>query len=220
MQIKKNSPHEIIDLFYSKKVLIKKELLQLAGCSNMTAWRVLSAHGYISSYNFNAKYYTLFDIPVFDKNGLWTYQNIYFSKCGTLTNTVIELINNSESGMNKNELQKIMKVNVATVLAKLYQNSKLYREKVNGLYIYFHRNKKEWSVQLCNRKSCTIKQVRILLPEPERIIAVLVELIPSLELQPQQVSRRLSRKGIKITIKEIKTIFQHYHLEKKTRSKS
>jgi len=220
MKTKQHSTPKILELFYSKKVLTKDQLLQLAGCSNMTAWRALSSHGYISSYNFNAKYYTLYDIPVFDKNGLWTYQKIYFSKYRTATNTVVELINKSESGMNKNELKKIMGVDVATVLAKLYHQSKLHREKIDGIYIYLHIDKKVWSVQVHNRRSETMKERHVSLPEPERIITVLVELIPSIELQPQQIARRLLRKGIKITTKEIKTIFQYYHLEKKRQSKS
>ena len=45
------------------KVLTKKELLQAAGCSTMTAWRWLRAEGYFTSYNHNARYYTLVGIP-------------------------------------------------------------------------------------------------------------------------------------------------------------
>lgn len=122
--------------------------------------------------------------------------------------------------MNKNELKTVMKINVATVLANLYCKSKLHREKIDGIYLYLHIDQKIRNVQLCNRKNKTMKKQHILLPEPDRIIAVLVELIPSIKLQPQQITRRLLRKGIKITTKEIKIIFQYYHLEKKKRSKS
>jgi hypothetical protein len=57
------------------------------------------------------------------------------------------------------------------------------------------------------------------LPEPERIIAVLVEIIQrqQVQLQPQQLSSRLSRKGIKISTSEIDAIFRHYQLTKKKR---
>ena len=107
MKIKQNTSKKILEIFYSKKVVTKEQLLKLADCSNMTAWRTLNTHGYFSSYNFNAKYYTLCDIPVFDENGLWTYQKIHFSKYKTVTNTVVELINKSESGLDKNELKKV-----------------------------------------------------------------------------------------------------------------
>jgi hypothetical protein len=50
---------DIVALFYKEKVLTKEQLFERCGFSDMTAWRILSEHGYISSYNFNAKYYTL-----------------------------------------------------------------------------------------------------------------------------------------------------------------
>ena len=60
-----------------------------------------------------------------------------------------------------------------------------------------------------------MEKTSIKLPEPDRIIAVLIELIQRVELQPQQLVRRLSRKGIKINTAEIQTIFLHYQLKKK-----
>ena len=182
----------------------------------MTAWRILSGHGYITSYNFNAKYYTLSDIPVFDKNGLWSYRNVRFSKYGSLTNTVVAVVFNSRCGLEKNELQQLLGVNVIPILSKLYHQGKLYREKVDGIFVYLQTNADERRRQLSNR-AALIKDKHRQLPEPERIIAVLVELIQRVELQPQQLARRVSRKGIKVTTTEIRAILQHYQLTKKNR---
>jgi hypothetical protein len=215
MRPKKFSTKDIVDLFYKEKVLTKKELFQVCGCSNMTAWRILNEHGYITSYNFNAKYYTLIDIPVFDKNDLWSYRKIRFSKYGSLTNTVIALVFNSRSGLEKNELQELLGVNVIPMLSKLHKQGKVYREKINGIFVYFQTDEDGRRTQLSNRQFDTIKEKDTGLPEPERIIAVLIELIQRVELQPQQLARRLSRKGIKITPTEIGAIFQHYQLTKK-----
>jgi hypothetical protein len=203
-------------LFYKEKLLTKEQLFEMCGCSNMTAWRILSAHGYISSYNFNAKYYTLIDIPVFDKNGLWSYRKVRFSKYGSLTHTVTALVFNSRSGLEKNELHKLLGVNVIPILSNLYHQGKLYREKVDGIFIYLRTDEDGWWTQLSNRQSDAIRE-KPGLPEPERIIAVLVELVQRVELQPQQLARRLSRKGIKISTTEIRAILQHYQLTKKNR---
>ena len=208
---------DIVDLFYKEKILTKGQLFEMCGFSNMTAWRILSEHGYISSYNFNAKYYTLIDIPVFDKNGLWSYGKVRFSKYGSLTNTVIELIFNSRSGLEKNELQKLLRVNPIPILSKLYHKGKLNREKVDGLFVYLRTDKDGQRSQLSKRQADTIKSSQKRLPEPERVIAVLVELIQRVELQPQQLARRLARKGIQITLAEIRAILQHYQLTKKNR---
>ena len=217
MRPKKFTKKDILDLFYKEKIITKKQLFQMCGCSNMTAWRILSEHGYISSYNFNAKYYTLIDIPFFNENGLWSYRKVFFSKSGSLTNTVIALVFNSRSGLEKNELHELLGVNVIPILSKLYHQGKLYREKVGGIFVYLRTDEDNRQLQLNNRRSDSKKEKPIRLPEPERIIAVLVELIQRVELQPRQLSRRLSRKGIKVTITEIRAILQHYQLTKKNR---
>lgn len=191
-------------------------MLKLSGCSNMTAWRILSKHGYITSYNFNATYYTLADIPKFDKDGLWSYRNIRFSRYGSLTDIVTALVCSSTSGLDANELLGILAVNVTPTLTNLYRKGKLKREKVGGVFVYLHTQDKERQTQLTMRQSKRERAFeRMALPEPERIIAVLVELIKRVELEPQQIARRLSTKGIKITLAEIQAIFAHYQLPKK-----
>ncbi len=219
----KYSKKNILDLFYRDKVLTKKQILQMSGCSTMTAWRILNAHGYITSYNCNAKYYTLADIPLFDKYGLWTYENICFSKYGSLTNTVKTLVCISPSGLTKDELYKLLGVNITPILTTLYRQGKIYRKKVNTIasFIYFQPNKDDWEKQSSKREDEILQKTgyKLGLPEPERIIAVLVEIIQrhQVQLQPQQLSRRLSRKGIKISTSEIDEIFLHYQLTKKKR---
>lgn len=211
----KFSQKEILKPFYREKVLTKEQLLQIFGCSAMTAWRILSAHGYISSYNFNARYYTLADVPVFDEHGLWSYQKARFSRYGSLTDTVRALIYNSTSGLKTKELQQLLTVNVTPILTKLYQQGKFHREKMDGMFVYFQTDKHGWRKQLSRRQSETMKKSRMRLPEPELIIAVLVELIQRVELQPQQLARRLSRKGIKVNTAQIQAIFLHYGLRQK-----
>jgi len=217
MRPKEFTQKDIVELFYKQKILTKKQLTQTYGCSNMTAWRILSEHGYITSYNFNAKYYTLTDIAVFDKNGLWSYRKVRFSKYGSLTNTVVAVVFNSRCGLEKNELQQLLGVNVIPIVSRLYRQGKLYREKVDGIFVYLQTNEDQWRRQLSNRAADIIKDKHRQLPEPERIIAVLVELIQRVELQPQQLARRLSRKGMKVTTTEIRAILQHYQLTKKNR---
>jgi len=78
-----------------------------------------------------------------------------------------------------------------------------------------------WEKQLSKREDEILQKTgyKLGLPEPERIIAVLVEIIQrqQVQLQPQQLSRRLSRKGIKISTSEIDAISLHYQLTKKKR---
>ncbi len=213
MRPKKVSSKTIIDAFYKHKVLNKKKILQSAGCSSMTAWRILSQHGYITSYNFNSAYYTLSNIPQFDKNGLWSYRKIRFSKYGSLTDTVIALVRNSASGLDSNALKELLVVNPSPILTKLHAKENIKRKKIGTVFVYFHTEKLREEIQLSNRQKKIERDfVRMKLPEPERIIVVLLELIQRVELKPRQVARRLSNKGIKITTMEIQAIFAHYKL--------
>jgi len=56
----------------------------------------------------------------------------------------------------------------------------------------------------------------MILPEPEKIIALLVELVKRGERKPQQLARRLARKGIAMGCTEIQHIFDYYEIGKKT----
>ncbi len=58
----------------------------------MTAWRLLSQHGYFTSYNDNAHHYTLVGIPQFDEHGLWSHGAARFSQWGALTTTLVQLV--------------------------------------------------------------------------------------------------------------------------------
>ena len=100
----------ILDAFKRKKVLTKEELLKVTGCSTMTAWRLLSQHGYYTSYNDNARHYTIAGIPQFDEHGLWIYRKARFSKWGALTKTIIGLVQESPAGLTAEQLQQVLKL--------------------------------------------------------------------------------------------------------------
>ncbi len=83
-----------------KKIFTLNELLSALNCSTRSARSLLKQWQSLSSYNQNGRYYTLPNIPHFDKNGLWRFGEIHFSKHGTLKKTVIELANASLSGLS------------------------------------------------------------------------------------------------------------------------
>jgi hypothetical protein len=120
----------ILDAFKRKKVLTKEELLKVTGCSTMTAWRLLSQHGYYTSYNDNARHYTIAGIPKFDEHGLWIYRKARFSKWGSLTKTIIGLVQESPAGLTAEQLQQVLKLkNVKPHLTRLIEKKSLAREK-------------------------------------------------------------------------------------------
>lgn len=203
--------------FYRHKVLTKDQHLQCCSCSAMTAWRAMHAHGYLSSYNFNAKYYTLADIPEFDDHGLWSYRGVRFSRFGSLPRTMSELIERSDSGMSAAEVEHGLEINNGrATLARLFAQRRLNRKKITGLLLYFSADTQRYQQQMDQRQAEQHRAlVRMELPEPDRIIAILVERIQRPGMDARQLARRLARKGLKISPHDIEAVFVHYDLEKK-----
>ena len=211
------SADSILDPFYQHKILTREEHRKLCGCSAMTAWRVLSKHGYLSSYNANARYYTLIDIPDFDDQGLWSYRDIRFSKFGSLNRTMVELITRSTQGKTAREMEAELGItNARTTLVKLHKEGKVSRTKVKGIFVYL-AVASELGERQCRLREAAMERVfaRSDLPSPQQIIAVLVQWISRPGLRPDQIVRKLSRKGLRITRREILAIVEYYNLPQK-----
>lgn len=207
----------ILDAFKRKKVLTKDEILQAAGCSTMTAWRLLSQHGYFTSYNDNARHYTIAGIPKFDEQGLWTCRNARFSKWGSLTKTIVGLVQESSAGLTADQLQRLLKLkNVKPNLTHLIQNKSLAREKMEGHFIYFAITEASGKKQRKQRNK-EIQQAPTAreLPPLESIVALLVEIIRQPKNTPRQWARRLKRQGIHVGTRDIKTVLDHYKIDPK-----
>ena len=210
------SAQKVLQPFYQNKILTKGQLLASCGCSPMTAWRILNHHGYLTSYNFNAAYYTLADIPEFDELGLWSYRKIRFSTYGSLTNTITALVANSNSGLDARQLDDLLGLNTRPTLTNLSVHNKLDREKIGGIYVYFGPEEKNKVIQRHTRlDEVKAARMQMTLPEAERIIAVLVELIQSPELTVNQLSSRLRKKKVILSAGEIEHILDHYELKQK-----
>ena len=202
---------DLLKAFRQKKVLTKEELLQATQCSAMTAWRLLQPHGYYTSYNCNARYYTLAGIPQFDQHGLWSFGKIRFSKWGSLTETIIALVQSSEAGMTPDQLQQLLDVkNVRPALGRLFQQGRLAREKMSGRFVYF-------PLESASHKRERRRQMETpaVLPPLEQVIALLVEIIQRPQNSPRQWANRLARQQIRLSTKDIRAIFDHYEIDRK-----
>ena len=73
----------------------------------MTVFRKLKALGYQTSYSHRGKYYTLVEIPAFDRQGLWSYRNVWFSRDGRLLDTTQRFVEEAIAGLTASELAAI-----------------------------------------------------------------------------------------------------------------
>ncbi len=128
--------------FESKIVLDMIEMKTILGTDvDMTIYRNLKRLYYVSSYSHAGKYYSLKRLARFDLHGLWHYNDIHFSSSGTLKNTIISLLEQSEEGYLAKDLQEILQVTTHNVLLALCRNNQIIREQTGNNFVYFHPGK-------------------------------------------------------------------------------
>ena len=127
----------LVDAFNSEKVLNLDAMKEILGtASRMTVFRKLKYLGYYSSYSHCGKYYTLCSIPQFDRNSLWNYGGVQFSKYGSLMEAIPVIVKRSEAGYFASELEELLHVFVHNALGKLYVSGRLMREQIGDQYLY------------------------------------------------------------------------------------
>jgi len=202
---------DLLTAFRQHKVLTKDQLLAATRCSNMTAWRLLKRHGYFTSYNFNSRYYTLAGIPEFDQHGLWSFRGIHFSQWGSLTETMIALVEASDAGMTPEQLQQLLQVkNMRSALGRLVQQGRLAREKIGGRFVYFPVGDRS---QRCQRRREI--ETPVAMPPLDHVIALLVEIIQRPRNTPRQWAQRLARQQIRLSTSDIRKVLDHYGIDVK-----
>ena len=202
--------NDVIASFARKQVLTKTELLQKHGCSSMTLWRLLRQAHYLTSYNYNAKYYTLTTIPQFDDHGLWSYQDIRFSKWGTLPETMVGVIEQSAGGMTAREVAELLHVrNAKPLLAELALKQRLDREARDRPFVYLASEPTRQKQQLRRRNEQALLRA---LPEPQQIIGLLVEMIRHPQQTPRQWAQHLARRDVRLDTQDIKAVMEYYRL--------
>ena len=111
------SRESLLKIFRRKYIATIDEVFRVLDTnSRMSAFRRLKSVGYLTSFTDAGRYYTLPDIPTFDAQGLWFYQNVGFSQAGTLKSTLIALIHLSAAGMTPKEALALLRLRVPNSL--------------------------------------------------------------------------------------------------------
>jgi len=119
------------------KVFSFDRLLSLLNCSTRTGRSKLKQWGAYTSYNQNGQYYTMPANPRFDKDGLWHFEGVSFSRHGNLRKTVIHLIRHSKAGLCGRRIGELVKLNHRSFLHHFRDAPGIRREKHGGVYVYF-----------------------------------------------------------------------------------
>jgi hypothetical protein len=204
---------QAIDTFSFKKILTVTELSEILQCSQITVHRRLKEWNALTSYNKNGRYYTIRTIPEFDKHGIWQYRDIYFSRYGTLKNTIVALASKSREGMNHAELSEILGLNPKCFMARFKELPGLKKERYKNCIIYFSGNSEKYEAQKRNRFPPEGAATK--LPQDAQAIIILVELIHNPGMSIPELAEGLQGKGHAIKTENIAALFTKLRISKK-----
>ena len=215
---------DVIGWLRKATVSTMKQIRHQFRISHMTVVRALKKFGYYASYNHNATYYVLRDVPEFDEWGLWVYRDARFSRYRTLPATLVAVIEKAPAGLTATELEERLQTKVANVVSRLVREGRVQRERIVGRQVvYLGADQGVRTLQLDQRH-------RQLHEEAARGAAELpwgcsatevIEVLRAMILKPDDKSERLARRiqtrGIRITASQVRKVLDHYALEKKRR---
>jgi hypothetical protein len=210
----------LLRLFQRQKIADLDAVLTALECrSRMTAFRRLSAVGYLSSYSHAGRYYTLRDVPEFDAEGLWQQGGVLFSQAGTLKETVAHMVAQAEAGQFHRELQLRLGLRVHNTLADLVENRRVGRERLQGEYLYVSADAERAATQVARRAQIgrepkLAKDERL---DPVMVIEVLAEVIHGsvVQLDAEEVASRVVARGVAVTVAQVEEIFRRHGVVKK-----
>ena len=203
---------QTITAFNQQKVLTFTSLCLLQ-LSSATVRRRLKEWNALSSYNQSGQYYTLPSIPAFNKQGLWKHEGAFFSKQGTMKDTVVHLVQIAPSGLSNSELEEILGTNPNSYLPQCKGLAGVRREKHKRQVVYFSAD--EAVSQAQKRKRFPPKPSALKLPSDALSIIILVELIKHPGFLPEELAQKLRKSGHKIDVLMIENLFSCQGLKKK-----
>ena len=217
----------VVQRLRRKRVAAMKTLRQELAVSHMTVVRALRKYGYYTSVNLNAAYYTLYDIPRFDEDGLWTYRNLCFSQHRTLDKTLVALVHNASAGRTVSELEQRLNTKVANLLSRLCRQKRLTRYFTGRLAVYLavdrqrqlqQRDQRDLSQQENQDTSTSSDTNEPTCPsgcDVVLVLEVLIQIIRTPKADAAAVAKAVRARGIKISAAGVQRVLDFYALQKK-----
>jgi hypothetical protein len=104
--------------------------------STLTVFRIMRQFDYLNSYTHRGRFFTLSAIARFDDRGLWSHEDVWFSRYGCLLATVEAFVIASPDGYCSRELSDLLHTEVRQPLQNLAQQGRLKRIDIDGHFLY------------------------------------------------------------------------------------
>jgi len=213
---------ELRELFKKNIVMEIDDMQKQTSSSRITVLRHLKEIGYITSYNKNAKYYTLLEIANFNETGIFNHKGILFFRNGGIRDLVIKEIESSEKGFTAEELNTKIGTRVSVQLHQFVRKNLITRRKYSSFYVYYSIDESVQKKQVNNREK-ELKKISTNedseITDEQKTIKILLEIIQNPNAKPNEIGKIMRENGLNITDHYIENIFLKYDI-KKTESPS
>ncbi len=208
------SKQSLLQFLMSRPVVELVDLqAALDGASRATLFRYLRQVPYRSSYTHRGRYYTMHDPSKYDRLGLFSVGEIHFSVDGTVKATVVRMILESDRGCSQHDLRERLRTRVRGFLLDAWRAGLVKRERLSGVYVYFHPDPEVRKAQLRRRQECiAVAEAAV---DDEVVIRILLVLLRHLGAGPGDVVRYLMGKAPPVTRLQVNAVFTHYGLGEK-----
>ena len=204
----------LVKLFDERKCWTISELCEKINYAAISVKRFLKQLGYYSSFTHNSKWYTLDWIPHFNKDGLWFYEGIGFSKHGSLTKTMLHFIEHSQQGLSAKQLADKLSSPVYAVLNHLYKRGLIERLKTQPGFVYLSIDQDKKKQQIRRLQSLVAKPGKPNVLTAQAAVYVLAEFIKQPEASLAELSRAVAKKQVLATPEMIARLFEEHDLKK------
>ncbi len=218
MAKKPSYPNLIRQLLQSKTVLTLKEIRrELASRPRSSLFRDLQKIEILTSYSHAGQYHALQSTVKFNRDGLWFYDYIAFSRYGTLKNTLVATISSSPAGMTHKELKTLLRIQVQNALTHLIKAKTLQRHSSPGqTFVYMSNEDLQAQEQWQKRRVLDEKATGMTLPSESVVIDILLEIIRGDErvVDESTLSSRLKKRGIAVPQQKLVYVLTYYDIKK------
>jgi len=196
------------------KVFTIGELASVLKCSIPNARLKLKQWRTYTSYNQNGRFYALPQVPRFDYHGLWHYEDVAFSKHGNLKKTIVHLVTSAPTGLTGRQLGELLGLSPQSFLHHFRNCPGIYREKHDGVYVYFADDVSVYERQVQQRRTTVCRPSIVPITDPEAIM-ILVAIIKHHVISAEDILALPEIKKSKMTKSDIEGFLQYHGLVKK-----
>ena len=218
MARKSTYPDLIQKLLQSKTVMTLKQIRHaLADRPRSSLFRDLKKVELLTSYSHAGQYHALQSTVKFNREDLWFFGQVSFSKYGTLKNTLVKTISSSSAGMTHRELKTLLRVQVQNPLTHLVQTKALQRRLLSEqVFVYLSNEDSQAQEQWHKRCLLNEKAIVMALPPEPVVIDILLEIIRGDErtIDESLLGSRLKKRGVNVQRKQLIYVLIYYDLKK------